>query len=95
MKLTPEEERIEDKLDILEDKLKAIWDDEGFIIGVESDLDYNETKIDKMLMFLNDNPGIDTDEIILESLSIDSGEDERNYDNPYYHTKRFIRNYEL
>ena len=46
-------------------------------------------------MFLNDNPGIDTDEIILESLSIDSGEDERNYDNPYYHTKRCIRNYEL
>lgn len=48
-----------------------------------------------MLMFLNDNPGIDHEEILLEAESIDDGEDSRNYDNPYYQTKRFVRNYSL
>lgn len=95
MKLTLEEERIEDKLDILEDMLEKIWNDDGFVIGIEACLENKEKRIEKMLMFLKDNPGIDSDEVILEAESICDGEDSRNYDNPYYQTKRFVRNYSL
>ncbi|MBQ3420059.1 MAG: hypothetical protein IJH31_08025 [Erysipelotrichaceae bacterium] len=86
---------LNEKLDELESKLSKIKNDEDFIFGVEACLEDKEERIDKMLMFLNDNPGIDHEEILLEAVSIDDGEDSRNYDNPYYQTKRFIRNYKL
>lgn len=88
MKLTPDEERIEDKLDLLEDKLRKIWDDDGFVVGTEADLNYEEEKIDHMLKFLDLNPNIDSDEVIFESMSVADGEDVRNYNHPDFKDRK-------
>lgn len=53
---------------ILYDKLKAIWDNEYFLLGVISDLKGDEKK-QKMIDILNEGL-TDTDEIILMGIAI-------------------------
>ena len=68
----------------LEPVLREIWDDEGFIIGAFIDCKGEISNIDRLLKFIKDTPGIDSDEVIMEGMCIHDGKDWRNYSHPNY-----------
>ncbi len=82
--VTYSEEYAKEFFDRLEPVLREIWDDEGFVIGAFIDCKGEIRNIDRLLKFIKDNPGVDSDEVIMEGMCIHDGEDVRNYDHPDY-----------
>lgn len=59
---------------LLIDKLFSIWNNKNFVIGVICNLK-SDDEVQHIIRFIQNNKGASTDDILLESLRIDS---ERN-----------------